>query len=334
MKTSMRFVLAVVALVALGARAAEVSEVKIAGGFGITNLPLYVMEAQRLIEKHAKAQGHPELKASFPIIAGAANMNDALISGAVHMGFPAPPGLITLWARTRDSVDVRAVAAVSSMPLYLNTSNPNVKTVADFTEKDRVAVPSLKVSIQPILLSMMAVKLYGEAQAAKFDPYTVAMPHPEATTALLSGSAGVTGHFGSPPFQYQQLRQAGIRTVLKSYEVTGGRSTFVIGIATGRFHRENPRTYKATLAALGEAIDWINANKRAAAELYLQVTKDKRSTADDILAMLNDPEIVFTLTPERIMSYADHMHRVGMIKTKPASWKDLFFPEVHHLAGS
>ncbi len=333
MRNALKLVLAITLATAAAARA-EVSEVKIAGGFGITNLPLYVMESQKLIEKHAKASGLPEVKVSFPIIAGAANMNDALISGAVHMGFPAPPGLITLWARTRDNVDVRAVSAISSMPLYLNTSNPAVKSVTDFTDKDRIAVPSLKVSIQPILLSMMAVKLFGEAQSGKFDPYTVAMPHPEATTALLSGSAGITAHFGSPPFQFQQLRQAGIRTVLKSYEVTGGRSTFVIGIATGRFNKENPRTYKAILAALGESVEWINRNKRQAAELYLQVTKDKRSSVDDILVMLNDPEIVFTLTPERIMTYAEHMHRTGMIKVKPASWKDLFFPEVHHLPGS
>jgi len=28
------------------------------------------------------------------------------------------------------------------------------------------------------------------------------------------------------------------------------------------------------------------------------------------------------------------MHRVGSIKVKPFGWKDIFFPDVHHLPGS
>jgi NitT/TauT family transport system substrate-binding protein len=34
------------------------------------------------------------------------------------------------------------------------------------------------------------------------------------------------------------------------------------------------------------------------------------------------------------MKYAEFMARVGSIKAKPASWKDLFFPPLHAAAGS
>jgi NitT/TauT family transport system substrate-binding protein len=34
------------------------------------------------------------------------------------------------------------------------------------------------------------------------------------------------------------------------------------------------------------------------------------------------------------MKYAEFMHSVGTIKVKPTDWKELFFPEVHHLPGS
>jgi NitT/TauT family transport system substrate-binding protein len=34
------------------------------------------------------------------------------------------------------------------------------------------------------------------------------------------------------------------------------------------------------------------------------------------------------------MKYADFMFEVGSIKTKPASWKDMFFPEIADLKGS
>jgi len=28
------------------------------------------------------------------------------------------------------------------------------------------------------------------------------------------------------------------------------------------------------------------------------------------------------------------MYKIGSIKVKPASWKDMFFPEIHNLPGS
>jgi NitT/TauT family transport system substrate-binding protein len=50
--------------------------------------------------------------------------------------------------------------------------------------------------------------------------------------------------------------------------------------------------------------------------------------------MLNDPAIVFTTAPQNIMAYANFMAKTGMIKVKPDSWKDLFFPDIHAAAGS
>jgi NitT/TauT family transport system substrate-binding protein len=34
------------------------------------------------------------------------------------------------------------------------------------------------------------------------------------------------------------------------------------------------------------------------------------------------------------MAYAEFMHAVGSIKVKPASWKDMFFPEAAAFPGS
>ena len=55
---------------------------------------------------------------------------------------------------------------------------------------------------------------------------------------------------------------------------------------------------------------------------------------DSILKMLNDPEIKYTLAPEGIMKFVGFMNKVGTLKSKAASWKDLFFPEVYNLPGS
>jgi NitT/TauT family transport system substrate-binding protein len=316
----------------LPAAHAELAEINVAQQYGIGYLSLMVMEEQKLIEKHAKAAG-VEVKVNWAKFAGGNVMNDALLSGSLQFASGGVGPLITIWARTKGNLDVKAVAALDSMPLYLNTRNPSVKTIKDFTEKDKIALPAVKVSVQAVTLQMAAEKAFGEGQHGKLDALTVSMSHPDAQTALLSGQSEVTAHFGSPPFQYQQLKRPGIHQVLSSTDVLGGPTTFNVVWTTSKFRNENPKLYAAFVSALEEATAYINKDKTAAAEAYLRISKDKDSVAD-ILAMLNDPAIVFTMAPQNIMAYANFMAKIGMIKAKPESWKDMFFPNVHGLAGS
>jgi NitT/TauT family transport system substrate-binding protein len=322
---------AALALAAFAVRA-EMSEINVAQQYGIGYLPLMLMEEQKLVEKYAKAAG-VDVKVNWAKFAGGNVMNDALLSGSLQFASGGVGPLITIWAKTRGNLDVKAVATLDSMPLYLNTRNPNVKTIKDFTDKDRIALPAVKVSVQAITLQMAAEKAFGEGQYARLDPLTVTMSHPDGQTALLSGQSEVTAHFSSPPFQYQQLKRPGIHTVLNSNDVLGGPATFNVVWTTTKFHNENPKLYDAFVKALDDAIAQINKDKKAAAEAYLRISKDKDTVAD-ILAMLNDPQIIFTTVPLNVMKYANFMAKVGMIKTKPDSWKDLFFPNIHGAAGS
>ena len=328
----MRVALAVAAWLAAAGAAAEMSEIKVAQQYGISYLPLMVMEEQKLIEKHAKAAG-VDVTVGWAKFAGGNVMNDALLSGNLQFASGGVGPLVTLWARTKGILDVKAVAAINSMPLYLNTRNPNVKTIADFTDKDRIALPAVKVSIQAITLQMAAEKAFGEGQHNRLDALTVTMSHPDAQTALLSGASEVDAHFGSPPFQYQQLKRPEIHTVLNSYEVLGGPATFNLVWTTSKFRNENPKLYDAFVNALDEATAFINRDRKAAAETYLRISKDKDSV-EDILAMLNDPQIVYTTTPQNVMKYVNFMLKTGAVKVRPESWKDLFFPNAHGLPGS
>lgn len=332
-KSILAATLAAALITVAGASRAEVSELKVAQQYGISYLPLMVMEEQKLIEKHAKAAGIADLKVVWSKFAGGNVMNDALLSNSLHFASGGVGPLITLWARTKGNYDIKAVAALNSMPLYLNTRNPNVKSLKDFTEKDKIALPAVKVSIQAVTLQMAAEQTFGAGQQNRLDALTVSMSHPDGQTALLSGTGEVSAHFSSPPFQYQQLEKPGIRNVLNSYEVLGGPATFNVVWTTTKFRNENPKVYEAFVKALDEATGAINKDKKWAAEFYLRVSKDK-DTLENILKMLNDPNIVYTTTPQNIMKYVNFMHKVGSIKVKPDSWKDLFFPNVHNLSGS
>ena len=311
---------------------AEMAEIKVAQQYGISYLPLMIMEEQKLIEKQAKANG-VEVTVGWAKFAGGNVMNDALLSGSLQFASGGVGPLVTMWARTRGNLDVKAVAAINSMPLLLNTRNPAVKTIKDFSDKDKIALPAVKVSIQAVTLQMAAEKAFGEGQQNKLDPLTVTLSHPDAQAALLSGQSEIDAHFSSPPFQYQQLKNPALHTVLNSYDVLGGPATFNLVWTTTKFRNDNPKLYDAFVKALDEAIAIINKDKKAAAEAYLRISRDKDSL-QEIQAMLNDPAIVYTTTPENMMKYVDFMAKTGAIKVRPDSWKDLFFPNAHNLPGS
>ena len=82
-----------------------------------------LMEEQKLIEKHAKAAG-VDVKVGWAKFAGGNVMNDALLSNSLQFASGGVGPLVTLWARTKGNLDVKAVSAINSMPLYLNTRNP------------------------------------------------------------------------------------------------------------------------------------------------------------------------------------------------------------------
>ena len=325
------FAVAVAATLPVLARA-EMSELKVAKQYGISYLPLMIMEDQKLIEKAAKAEGI-DVSVDWAKFAGGNVMNDALLSNSLQFASGGVGPLVTLWAKTRGNLDVKAISAINSMPLYLNSRNPAVKSIRDLTERDKIALPAVKVSIQAVTLQMAAEQAFGPGQEHKLDPLTVSMSHPDALAALTSGRSEVTAHFGSPPFQYEELKDPAIHTVLDSYAVLGGPATFNLVWTTTRFRSENPKLYAAFIKAVGEATALINKDKRWAAETYLRLSKDK-APISAIEAMLNDPKIVYTTTPQNMMKYVDFMLKIGSIKNKPGSWKDLFFPEAHSLAGS
>src|SRR5437764_1978754 len=171
-------VLAGVVALCITAARAEMAEINVAQQYGISYLPLMLMEEKKLIEKHAKAGG-VDVKVGWAKFAGGNVMNDALLSGSLHFASGGVAPLVTLWARTRGNLDVKGVGALNSMPLYLNTRNPAVKTIKDFTDKDRIALPAVKVSIQAVTLQMAAEQAFGAGQQYRLDPLTVTLSHPD-----------------------------------------------------------------------------------------------------------------------------------------------------------
>lgn len=316
---------------AVSARA-EVSELNLMSQYGIGYMQLTVMKGDKLVEKHLAKNGLPDTKVTWARLGAGAAANDALLSGSLHMAAGGTGPSFILWDRTRGNVDVRGIAALSSMPNLLVTMDPRIKTIKDFTEKDRIAMAGAGSSVQTIYLQMAVAKEFGPDNFKKLSPLMVNLPHPEGLRTMLSGSGEIKSQFTSPPFQNQALEK-GARVVLNSYDIMGGPNTFLMVWTTSKFRNENPKSYKALVDALREATDSINANKRRAAEMYVAEGGGKENV-DKILELMNDPQVRYTLAPERVLPYALFMNQIGTLKNKPGSWKDLFFPDIHDLPGS
>ena len=326
-----RFAFAALLLIlSLGTARAET--IAIARQYGVAFLPFIVMEEQKLIEKHAAQLGQPDLSVNWVVVSGAAAMTDSLLSGAVALGAGAPPGLILLWDRTHGTANaVLGIGAIAVMPTTLITRNPNLHSIADLSETDRIALPSVKISNAALVLEMEAARRYGMASYDRFDHLTLSLGHPEAAQQI-SGNGQVNSHFASPPFEHLELRNPAVHTVLSSVDVMGDTSLTDVW-TTRKFATSHPITVQAMFDAMGEAIATINADRSAAADLYLRVTQDRIGKAA-LMEVLADPHIRYSTTPLGTMAFADFMHRTGTIKSMPGSWKEMFLPLAHGLDGN
>ena len=317
-----------------GPALAQDKAIRLARQTSIAYLQLYIIEKDRLIERYAREFGAGEVEVTWTTINGANTLNDALIAGRLDVATGGVAGLLTIWSRTQGTPrEIRGICTFQSGPLLLNTRRPGLRTVRDLRSDDRIAVPAVKVAAQAIFLQMAAAQAFGADQYARFDPLAVSLSPADATVALLSGSGGVTAVFTAPPFQEQQLKQPGVHTVLNTFQLTGGSHSAGVAWTTAAFRERNPILYRAFLAAIRDATDTINRDKRAAAALYL-AAMNSTMTLDDAAAVVSEPEVTWTMVPERTEVIAGFMARTGQIARPPASWKDYFFPEIHDLPGN
>src|ERR1700732_2631810 len=313
----------------------EVSSIVMVSQHGLPYLPMMVMDTLKLVEKHAGKLGIAALKADYKTLGGTQSLIDALLSRQMDFGVTGVPGLATLWDKTAGTPnEIRALSAVQSMPFMLVTNRQTVKTLKDLTDQDRIAVPAIKVSSQAICLQMAAAKAWGDDQYARLDAYTITRSHPEAAVSVMSKATEINSHYSVAPYYYYELATAGVHNVLKSYDTLGGPGTNGVMLMTKKFRDANPKVTQAVYAALSEAEEFINKQPGEAAQIYIKTTNDKRSSEAEMTKFISDPDNIWTTMPQQSMTFAAFMHRVGTMKRLPASWKDLYMPECHDLAGS
>lgn len=313
--------------------AQEKTEISITRQPGIVYFPSHIMEKQRLIEKHAAALGLDGLKVNWVNLSGGSAQTDAMLAGNVDVVNTGVGNLLLLNDRTKGGV--KAIVATSALPLALISRDPNIKSIADIKAGDKIAVPTIKVSTQAILLQMASAKLYGDDQYAKLDVNTVQLGHPDALAALSNASGEIANHFAAPPFQFRELKSIpGAHIVAQSQDIIGGPLTQSQFFSTTKFAEANPKIVKAIMAATLEAQAYIREHTPEAVKIYKGVTNDP-TRDEDLLQYLKEPQMMeFNPEPQGLMKFAQHLYKIGTLKTAPTSWKDYYFPIAHDLPGN
>ena len=300
---------------------------------GLMYLPVDMMVTGGVLQQEATKLGLGKVEATARALSGPAAITDALLSGSAQYGAAALPSLLTLWDKTHGTPnEIRAVGTMSNGAMVLYTINPNVKTIADFTEKDRIAVPSVRISFNAMMLEMAAEKLWNDPH--RLDHLTVGLGHADAVAALSAGygSATVTAHIAVQPFTDRGLKLPGAHVVADSREVFGGPLTQVSLLATKQTRDKNPTLFKAVGNALETSIKMCNADKDAAAVLWKKAQNASESI-DELRALLDDPGFEFTSQPHRIATFAAFLKRIGTMKTEVGSWKELFWETAYDQQG-
>ena len=315
------------------AAAQQKSEISLSRQPGIFYMPSHIMEKNKLIEKHAASLGVPGVTTKWINLSGGGAQTDALLAGGVDILNTGTGNLLLLWDRTRGGV--KGIVATSAQPMTLISRDANIKSLKDIGPNDKIAVPTVKVSTQAIVLQIAAAELFGADQWSKLDANTVQLGHPDAYVALSNQQHEVRNHFSIPPFTFLELKNvAGAHVVLSSPDVMGGPLSQAQFFTTTKFADANPKIVQAVRDATKEAQDLIRSDTKAAVDIYKEITGDKTSV-DDLLAWLKEPGMMeWNLQPQGTMKFANHLHKVGTLKTLPKAWTDYYLPVAHDLKGN
>jgi len=287
----------------------------IADQFGLAYAPIEILKATEILSEELAKAGLENTTIEFKKLGNTAAIREAMVAGDLDIGFVAiPPFLIG----KDNGMDWRILSGVSESPMALVTKDPELASLNQLTSDHRILLPQ-PGSVQHILLSMAAEQNLGNPAA--FDDQLIAMSHPDAMTAMLSGPETQL-HFTSPPYLEQELAQVGYQTLLDAETIMGGPFTFIVGICPQRVY-DNAPLYNAFEAALSRAIDFMNSQPEEAITILSAAYEYSEA---DLEQYLSNGQLRFDSEVRGLENFYDFMLRTGQIKN-PQNLKDLYWSE-------
>ncbi len=286
--------------------------ITIADQYGLAYAPVQIMKDKELLENSTE-----NVKIKWKKLANTAAIREAMLAGEVDIGFMAiPPFLIG----KDKGMEWKIISGLSICPLGLMTYKESIKTLADISENDRIALPQ-PGSVQHILLAMAAKREFGNP--ARFDNQLVTMAHPDGMNALLSRKE-ITIHFTSPPYIFKESEEKGIHQILNGIEAFGGEFSFIVGVGTEDFYNNYPEVYRVFLQSLEQSIEFINSNPGQAARL---LTENYDISEIDLKKYITWPGMNYDDKIRGLDDFFDFMQEAQYIGSKDMNISQLLWEE-------
>lgn len=289
--------------------------INIAEQYGLAYAPLQIAKELKLIEKYL-----PGVQVHWKQLGNTAAIREAMLANEIDAGFMAVPPFLIGWDK---GMDWKIACGLSSSPVGLITNKKEIKSIKDFTEKDRIALPQ-PGSVQHILLSMACERELGDAK--RLDNILVTLAHPDGMNALLSKS-DITAHFTAPPYLLKELETPGMHEVLNGRQAFGSEFTFIAGVTTKKFHDSNPEAYEALLKAINEAIRFMNSNKEETLDI---LSRQYDMTREEIEKNLGMEGTAYSTSVKGVGSFAEFMERNGYISKAPKGAGEIVWEDVDY----
>lgn len=292
---------------------AQEATLNIAYQYGMAYAPLLIMKEYGLIEKHYDG----EVSVQWQVLNSGAAINEGITAGSIDVGAmgvgPAVTGVSV-------GVPYRIFAGLSSQPHGIVTNDEGIRSLSDFTPETKIALVNIG-SIQHVLLAMAAQHALGDAHA--LDNNIIAMSHPDGMTALVSGA--VQAQLTTSPYLQREAEYENLHVIPVLEEVWPVGNAFIVGMASEKFHDEQPALYDALIAALEEAITLINEQPEEAAAL---LAEGEEVDPDVMLTWLSDPACIYRTEVYGLVDMAAFMVEAGFLPSAPTNFADYTFSNV------
>lgn len=290
------------ALALCGCGRQEPPSIGIAEQYGIAYAPLTIMKEKGFLEQEL-----PDVAIRWQQFGGPTAIRESMLNGDVDFGFM---GVAPVLIGIDNGMEWKYAAGISSNEVAIVTSRPEIKTLADFTKEDRIAILSPGCT-QHILLCMLAEQQLGDPMA--LDGQLVSMSHPDALQALLSGTE-ITAHVATPPYLQQEL-EAGMSVMATGEEIMGRPFTFISCVAMTQFYEEHRELYDGFIRALERSIEYLNQNMEECVRILAPVYG---ISEEALLEQMTYNGTIYSSRLEGVPELSAAMQQMGLTRGNPA----------------
>ena len=290
------------ALALCGCGQQEPPSIGIAEQYGIAYAPLTIMKEKGFLEQEL-----PDVAIRWQQFGGPTAIRESMLNGDVDFGFM---GVAPVLIGIDNGMEWKYAAGISSNEVAIVTSRPEIKTLADFTGEDRIAILSPGCT-QHILLCMLAEQQLGDPMA--LDGQLVSMSHPDALQALLSGTE-ITAHVATPPYLQQEL-EAGMSVMATGEEIMGRPFTFISCVAMTQFYEEHRELYDGFIRALERSIEYLNQNMEECVRILAPVYG---ISEEALLEQMTYNGTIYSSRLEGVPELSAAMQQMGLTRGNPA----------------